>query len=517
MKRSISWISLGSLLAFASFLNIGLVSAQDSDIYLPDYLVFRDDGTNETVDYTDFNNYSDYGTFPVGGHLDTSDDERGDQLYIGAVVPFDGIQLEIRQSLSDGEYVLSYFSNEEGWVDIDGGTYTKLNGDIELTWDSSTFDWDPGEIYYDYSATDPDDNESGTYAGYFLKLETTEASNEDDYALADALYVTFAEDETVEEDTTPAEVTTVSTPTFSDVESYHDNFAAIEYLVHIGTLQGYSDNTFRPDATVNRAELMKMVVAGQEIDPNPDTYKNCFPDVTTEWFAKYVCYAKEMGWVDGYPDTTFKPGNAVNKVEAIKIVINSLGFKDLVPESVFGSLFSDVDDDQWYSPFIYVAKEMNMLEEKYFWNTSAMYYPGNEMTRGEVAENIFRGWVVNQLDVSSYTMADRYAFFADVGFEVVETDAPVTDSGSTDDGSTDDTVYLNLTSSSSDGSLTIENLGDSTVNLSGYTLETSSKFYTFGSYNLAPGETVELDYYYPGETVYLRNSGGGIVESDYNS
>ena len=71
--------------------------------------------------------------------------------------------------------------------------------------------------------------------------------------------------------------------TFSDVSPGHANQGAIEYLVYTGTLQGYSDGTFQPENSINRAELMKVLVAGQGIDPDADTYQNCFPDVTTDW------------------------------------------------------------------------------------------------------------------------------------------------------------------------------------------------------------------------------------------
>src|SRR3989338_8827261 len=102
--------------------------------------------------------------------------------------------------------------------------------------------------------------------------------------------------------------------TFSDVGDTHLNMPAIEYLVSIGTLQGYEDGTFKPDNTVNRAEIMKILVKGQGIDPDPATFNHCFPDVNDEWFAVSVCYAKAQGWVSGYPDGNFKPANTVNKV-----------------------------------------------------------------------------------------------------------------------------------------------------------------------------------------------------------
>lgn len=527
MKRFISGASIASLLALTSLLSASMVSAQDSGYYLPDVVIFNDYATDYVIDYTDFNNYSDYGPIPLGGNSDP-DYYIGDALYIGGAIPFDGISIDVNESRMDGEYVLSYFSSDQTWVEIEGGTLTELTGTVEVTWDNSELDWEPAYITYDYSATDPDNSGSDTYTAYYIKLETLEQASESGYAWADAIYVILNDIETTEEtteeeeeeETTPVEVTTISTPTFSDLPSYHDNFAAIEYLVHIGTLQGYSDGTFQPDNTVNRAELMKILVAGQEIDPDADTYKNCFPDVTTEWFAPYVCYAKEQGWVSGYPDGTFLPGNTVNKAEALKMVINGLGFGENVPESLsYGSVyFNDVQSTDWYAPYVYLAYQMNMIEEKYLWSTENMYYPGDGMTRAEVSENVFRGWVVNQLDGYSYTLADRYTFFEQEGFDVVETEEPYeeTTQEETYYEEEDDSVYLNLTSSSSDMTLTIENLGDSTVNLSGYSLETSSTFYTFGSYELAPGETVELDYYYPGETVYLRNDGGGIIETDYN-
>ncbi|KKT76143.1 MAG: S-layer domain protein [Candidatus Peregrinibacteria bacterium GW2011_GWA2_44_7] len=122
--------------------------------------------------------------------------------------------------------------------------------------------------------------------------------------------------------------------TFPDVSSSHNNFMGIEYLVEIGTLKGYDDGTFRPEGTVNRAELMKIMVAGQGLDPDAGLYNNCFPDIKDDWYAKYVCFGKTMGWVGGYPDGSFKPENTVSKVEAAKILINSLGLSSNLSTTV---------------------------------------------------------------------------------------------------------------------------------------------------------------------------------------
>ncbi|MDP2625230.1 MAG: S-layer homology domain-containing protein [Candidatus Peregrinibacteria bacterium] len=216
-----------------------------------------------------------------------------------------------------------------------------------------------------------------------------------------------------EEVTTTDEDTTDREPTFSDVSTSHVNYAAIEYLVSIGTLEGYEDGTFLPDNTVNRAELMKILVAGQGIDPDPETYYGCFPDVEDDWYAKYVCYASSHGWVDGYDNGYFEPGNTVNKVEAVKMVVNALGFSDWLPDSVDEDIYDDTDSSAWYAPYLYVAKYAGFLEVD-----SGDYDPAGDMNRGWVSEYVFRAKVVYTTAESFYDTELRDYFFENAGFEL---------------------------------------------------------------------------------------------------
>lgn len=171
-------------------------------------------------------------------------------------------------------------------------------------------------------------------------------------------------------------------PVFSDVELKDEHYIAIDYLFGEGILSGYSDGTFKPDNTVNRAELLKILVQGQGITPDENVYKNCFPDVGTDWYAKYVCYAKEKRWVSGYEDSTFRPSDPVNKVEALKMLLNSQNISVETPNE---DPFADVDAQEWFAPYVNTAQEMGILEEDSFY-----FEPDDDRSRAGISEELYR-------------------------------------------------------------------------------------------------------------------------------
>ncbi len=198
-------------------------------------------------------------------------------------------------------------------------------------------------------------------------------------------------------------VESVSTGTFTDVTGIHPNAPAIEFLYYSEIISGYPDGSFKPNGEVNRAELMKMVVEMIFGTPDDETYKNCFPDVKTEWFAKYVCYAKEQGWVSGYPDGTFRPANNTNRAEAIKIILNATyGGETSIPTPDQDKLAStqmpiDIDQNAWYIKHLtYAITEalLDMQHQTINANGDYKYYVDKNMTRKEVAEMIYRLLVI---------------------------------------------------------------------------------------------------------------------------
>jgi hypothetical protein len=174
---------------------------------------------------------------------------------------------------------------------------------------------------------------------------------------------------------------------FNDVAENNPNKDAILYLYNHGIIQGYADGSFKPNNPVNRAELLKILFEAKDISPNQSAYNNCFNDVQDQWFAKYVCRAKTLSWVEGYTDGSFKPAQTVNNAEAIKMLLES---QDITVGTYVNNKFLeetgyyDVNADDWFAPYAYKAWELGILEEENNFN------PGAPKTRASIAENLYR-------------------------------------------------------------------------------------------------------------------------------
>ncbi len=191
---------------------------------------------------------------------------------------------------------------------------------------------------------------------------------------------------------------------FSDVSATHNNALSIFWMADEGTVEGYSDGTFRPDQPVNRAELMKMVTF-ESVESSVDNFQNCFPDVTDQWFAPYVCLGYNEGWVEGYPDGNFRPGDNVNRVEAMKIILNALISQEEWPTPTDADFSvempADLDMNAWYAGHARFAIVKELVDG---WHVTqnpdgtVNYYPADNMTRKEVAEMMFRimNWMMDR-------------------------------------------------------------------------------------------------------------------------
>lgn len=169
----------------------------------------------------------------------------------------------------------------------------------------------------------------------------------------------------------------ISVFAFSDVSSTNTYYEAISFVEEEGLVDGYPDGSFQPFAEINRAEFTKIIVGTIMDSPGGN---DCFDDVSAQWFAPYVCYAREEGIVDGYPDGLFHPEREINLVEGLKIIFETL---DL------GVYEGEVEE--WYEPYLLAAMDDGYLE-----NVESA--AGHELLRGEMAQIIFN--ILGEKDTS---------------------------------------------------------------------------------------------------------------------
>jgi hypothetical protein len=121
---------------------------------------------------------------------------------------------------------------------------------------------------------------------------------------------------------------------FSDVPEGAWFDAYIGEAEHQGIVDGYSDGSFHPQQSVNRAEALKIILlARYSEDQLNATGSMNFSDVTAgSWYEKYLLYAVGNNFVDGYSDNTFRPAQAITRAEVAKIVNLVNGLQVTQPE-----------------------------------------------------------------------------------------------------------------------------------------------------------------------------------------
>lgn len=164
----------------------------------------------------------------------------------------------------------------------------------------------------------------------------------------------------VKSDNVMVESKVMNTGVFVDISKIHPNFQAIAFLKNEGVIQGYPDGSFKPDNKISRVEVLKLILEGLKADvaraktlPFKDTDIN-------SWYADYLASANSLGIAQGYPDGSFKPTATVNKVEFLKMLVTAMNI-DINPVAT-NLQYTDVDSKSWYAPYVQFAVEKNIIE-----------------------------------------------------------------------------------------------------------------------------------------------------------
>ena len=93
--------------------------------------------------------------------------------------------------------------------------------------------------------------------------------------------------------------------------------AAVSTLSALGIITGYPDGSFRPNQPITRAEFAAITAQFDSKTFAPDSP---FPDAQEGWFAGAVARAYDKGWIAGYPDGSFRPYEDITRAAAVTAI-----------------------------------------------------------------------------------------------------------------------------------------------------------------------------------------------------
>ena len=140
-----------------------------------------------------------------------------------------------------------------------------------------------------------------------------------------------------------------STVRFTDVPADAWYARAVETLASLGMVEGVGGGKFAPERTITRAEFTVMAMRFARL---PEGGENPFSDVTSsDWFYDQVVGAVQYGWITGYTDGTFRPEATITRAEVTAItnrLLDRAADEDYVDDHA-GELrqFSDVSASYW--------------------------------------------------------------------------------------------------------------------------------------------------------------------------
>lgn len=224
-----------------------------------------------------------------------------------------------------------------------------------------------------------------------------------------------------------------ATERYTDAPFSRAETAGISVLSNLEAVSGNPDGTFRPGRLLNRAEFLKIVLLSAGIGPTPDDL-NCFPDVrSAEWFAEYVCEAKQRGIVQGNPDGYFRPARNVNFAEALKMLVETWGLT--LPTYIRAP-------DHWYDPYFDAAHSAGIPVDVFG-------TPDHLLTRGEMARLAASFVAYDSGELDTYLDAERGVFHSSSSSLTSASSSSVTSTSSSFSSSSTSSSVSSSSSSSS--------------------------------------------------------------------
>ncbi|MFC4768122.1 S-layer homology domain-containing protein [Effusibacillus consociatus] len=150
---------------------------------------------------------------------------------------------------------------------------------------------------------------------------------------------------------------------------------------HMAFIDGYQDQTFRPENWTTRAEMATIVARIKGLK----TYQKerSFQDLDrTHWAYSYIQAAAEAGIFSGYPDGKFYPDRPISRAELTMVVLRMNGLNPphfSTDDSHIAKVFKDVGPSHWARDAIQTAAQLSFVSGY----ADGSFRPDNEVKRVE--------------------------------------------------------------------------------------------------------------------------------------
>ena len=174
---------------------------------------------------------------------------------------------------------------------------------------------------------------------------------------------------------------------------------AVDVATQLGVLRGMGDDVYAPQGTLTRAQLATMIyriTTGDVTDSRVGSFAGgaaaSFTDTpATAWYAGYVGYSADAGYLKGMGDGTYAPDSALTGYQALAALLRGIGYNEE------GHNFCGPD---WTVEVAKVASETGMLE-----NISGDVDLNKAITREVAAQLVYNALFIRNV---GYTSAFGY-------------------------------------------------------------------------------------------------------------
>ena len=160
----------------------------------------------------------------------------------------------------------------------------------------------------------------------------------------------------------------------------------VQKLVDQGVIEGYPDQTFKPDQPVNRAELAKILAKTFKYN---DAAKQLAPDVSGNWAENFINAVGAQKIMNAFGDGNFKPAETVSRAQLAAILsrVVRLGTAQEKYSPEWTASFTDVPVKHWAFRYVEIANKLGVLPPE----VKTQFMPDQPVTRAEAA------WMIQAL------------------------------------------------------------------------------------------------------------------------